>query len=129
MRLALIAHDNKKHEMVSFALKRIDFFTREDVSVVATGTTGSMLKSAGLNNVDTVSSGVSGGDVQIASMVIEGKIEGVIFFIDPLSSHAHDTDINTLVRICTLYNVPLALNYKSGHILVKHFKNKKTNEN
>lgn len=124
MRIALIAHDNKKAELVSFVLKRIEFFNREDVSVVSTGTTGNMLKSAGVVNVECVNSGPRGGDAEIATMVVRKEVDGVIFFIDPLSAHAHDVDINMLLRICNVHNTPLATNYRTAHILVKYFKNK-----
>ena len=124
MKLALIAHDYKKHELVSFVLKRMDFFKREDVEIIATGTTGNMIKSAGVKNVTTVSSGPRGGDIEIANMAIKGEIEGVIFFIDPLYSHPHESDINTLLRICNVYNIPLATNYRAAHIFIKYFKNK-----
>lgn len=124
MKIALISHDAKKAELVSFVLKRIDFFNREDVSIVSTGTTGKMLKSAGITHVGCVNSGPMGGDAEIASMIVNKEIDGVIFFIDPLSAHAHEVDINMLLRICNVHNTPLATNYKSGHIMIKYFKNK-----
>ena len=58
-----------------------------------------------------------GGDAQISAMIVEGKIEAVIFFIDPLSSHPHDPDIHGLLRICMVYNIPIALNEASANIL------------
>lgn len=124
MRLGLIAHDNKKAELISFVLKRLDFFNKDGLEIVSTGTTGNMLKSAGVSNVRCVASGPLGGDAQIATMVVGKEIDGVIFFIDPLSSHPHATDINMLLRICNVHNVPLATNYKTAHILIKYFKNK-----
>lgn len=124
MKIALIAHDYKKHELVSFVLKRIEFFQRDDIQIIATGTTGNMIKSAVVKNVTTVSSGPKGGDIEIANMAIKGDIDAVIFFIDPLDSHPHESDINTLLRICNVYNIPLATNYKSAHIFIKYFKNK-----
>lgn len=124
MKIALISHDAKKAELVSFVLKRIDFFNRDDVSIVSTGTTGKMLKSAGITHVGCVNSGPMGGDAEIASMIVNKEIDGVIFFIDPLSAHAHEVDINMLLRICNVHNTPLATNYKSGHIMIKYFKNK-----
>lgn len=124
MRLGLISHDNKKAELVSFVLKRIDFFNKEGLEIISTGTTGNMLKSAGVLNVKCVSSGPLGGDAQIAAMIVGKEIDGVIFFIDPLSAHAHDVDINMLLRICNVHNTPLATNYRTAHILVKYFKNK-----
>ena len=122
MRLALIAHDGKKHELVSFVLKRIEFFKRNDVLIVSTGTTGNMLISAGVTELERVNSGPRGGDAEIAAMIVRGEIDGVIFFIDPLDAHPHDVDINMLLRICNVHNIALATNYKSAHILIKHFK-------
>ena len=88
MKLALIAHDGKKAEMVSFVMKRLKFFKRDDVELVATGTTGTMITHAGLK-VERVQSGPLGGDAEIAAMVTRGEIDGVIFFRDPLGKHAH----------------------------------------
>jgi methylglyoxal synthase len=105
-------------------MKRLEFFNRLDVEIVATGTTGGMIKRAGVEKVQTVLSGPLGGDAEIGSMVANGKIQAVIFFRDPLDKHPHDVDISMLMRLCDVHNVPLATNYKSGHIMVKYFKNK-----
>jgi methylglyoxal synthase len=124
MNIALIAHDGKKASMVSFVMKRLDFFNRKDVNIIATGTTGEMIHHAGINKVEPLLSGPLGGDAQIAALAANGKIDGVVFFRDPLGKHPHEVDIAMLMRICDVYNVPLATNYKSGHILIKYFKNK-----
>ena len=123
MKLALIAHDGKKADMVAFVMKRMDFFKRNDVELVGTGTTGTMIQHAGLK-VDSVASGPMGGDAEIGAMVTRGEINGVIFFRDPLDKHPHDVDISMLMRLCDVHEVPLATNYKSAHIMVKYFKNK-----
>ena len=124
LKLALIAHDGKKADMVSFVMKRLDFFQRKDVSIVATGTTGTLITYAGIDKVEKVNSGPRGGDAEIGAMVTRGEIDGVIFFRDPLDKHPHDVDISMLMRLCDVHNVPLATNYKSGHILVKYFESK-----
>jgi methylglyoxal synthase len=124
MRLALIAHDGKKHDMVAFVLKRMEFFNRPDVDIVATGTTGGMIIRAGVEKVQQVNSGPRGGDAEIGAMVANQKLDGVIFFRDPLDKHPHDVDISMLMRLCDVHNVPLATNYKSAHIMVKYFKGK-----
>lgn len=124
MRIALIAHDGKKHELVSFILKRLDFFTREDVEIVATGTTGLMVERAGVDKVEKVNSGPKGGDAEIGAMVSRKEIDAVIFFRDPLDKHPHEVDVSMLMRLCDVHEVPLATNYKAAHIFVKHFKNK-----
>ena len=124
MRFALIAHDNKKADMVAFVSKRLSFFNRKDVSIVTTGTTGKKVKHAGIDDVEMVNSGPLGGDAEIASMVVRGEITGVIFLRDPLGKHPHDVDINMLLRLCDVHDVPLATNYCTASILIKWFKNK-----
>ena len=123
MKIALIAHDGKKHELVSFVLKRLDFFKREDVNIVATGTTGLMIERAGVDKVERVN-GPRGGDAEIGAMVTRGEIDAVLFFRDPLDKHPHDVDISMLMRLCDVHDVPLATNYKSAHIFIKYLKNK-----
>ena len=124
MKIAVIAHDGKKADMVAFVMKRLEFFNRPDVDIVATGTTGKRIIHAGVEKVQTVNSGPMGGDAEIGAMVTRGEIDGVIFFRDPLDKHPHDVDISMLMRLCDVHEVPLATNYKSAHILVKYFKNK-----
>ena len=124
MKIALIAHDNKKADMVAFVSKRLPFFNREDITIVTTGTTGKHCKHAGIKNLETVQSGPLGGDAQIAAMAVEGKIDLVIFFRDPLDKHPHDVDISMLMRLCDVHNIPLATNYKTASYLVKYLKTK-----
>ncbi len=114
--IALIAHDGKKAEMVAFVKDHWDFLSQYDL--VATGTTGSHIEKAGLQ-VRRVQSGPLGGDAQIASDVVEGKIEAVIFLRDPLGKHPHDPDINMLMRICDVHNIPLATNIGTAEIIIK----------
>lgn len=124
MKIALIAHDGKKADMVAFVMKRLEFFNREDVHIVATGTTGQMIVHAGVDKVERVASGPMGGDAEIGAMVTRGEMDAVIFFRDPLDKHPHDVDISMLMRLCDVHQVPLATNYKSGHIIIKYFKKK-----
>lgn len=123
MRIALVAHDGKKADMVAFVMKRLDFFKRKDVELVATGTTGGMIENAGLK-VQCLNSGPLGGDAEIGAMVTRGEMDAVIFFRDPLDKHPHDVDISMLMRLCDVHEVPLATNYKSAHILAKYFNSK-----
>jgi methylglyoxal synthase len=127
MKIALIAHDGKKAAMVAFVMKRLEFFNRGDVSIVATGTTGSMITHAGVDKVERVNSGPMGGDAEIGAMVARGEITGVIFFRDPLDKHPHEPDIQMLMRVCDVHDIPLATNYKSAHIMIKYF-SKKSNK-
>ena len=124
MKIALIAHDNKKADMVAFVSKRLPFFNREDITIITTGTTGKKVKHAGIKNIVSVQSGPLGGDAQIAAMVTEGEIDLVIFLRDPLDKHPHDVDISMLMRLCDVHNVPLATNYKTASYLIKYFKSK-----
>ena len=124
MKLALIAHDGKKSDMVAFVMKRLDFFNREDVNIVTTGTTGKKILHAGVDKVQSVASGPLGGDAEIGAMVTRGEINGVFFFRDPLDKHPHEPDVQMLMRLCDVHDIPLATNYKSGHIMVKYFENK-----
>jgi len=124
MKIALIAHDGKKADMVAFVMKRLDFFNNPKVEIIATGTTGGMIQRAGVGKVKAVLSGPLGGDAEIGSEVAKGEIDAVIFFRDPLDKHPHDVDISMLMRLCDVHNCPLATNYRSGHIMVKYFKSK-----
>src|SRR3981189_2251840 len=115
-RVAIIAHDGKKADLVAFAT-----FNRERLQrceLIATGTTGRLLvEKVGLN-VERMESGPIGGDVQIASRIVDGRIDAVVFIVDPLDKHPHDPDIQTLLRICNVRNVPLATNIATADILI-----------
>jgi methylglyoxal synthase len=114
--LALIAHDGKKADMVAFALSNKEVLQRYDL--VATKTTGQLLiEKCGLN-VRQMLSGPLGGDAQIAGQVAEGKIEAVFFFVDPLTANPHDPDIQGLLRICNVHNVPLATNAATAKYII-----------
>lgn len=114
--VALIAHDGKKDEMIRFARDHRDVLSRYEL--VATGTTGRRIAEATNLPVTRLLSGPLGGDAQIAAQVAEGKIEAVFFFIDPLGKHPHDPDINTLLRICNVHNVPLATNAATAAFII-----------
>lgn len=114
--LALIAHDGKKAEMVAFVKDHIQFLKK--AKLVATGTTGSYIQQTGMN-VELKLSGPKGGDAQIAALAAEGKIDGIIFFRDPLGKHPHEPDIQMLMRICDLWNVPLATNPATGSLIIE----------
>ena len=113
MTIAIIAHDGKKPEMVAIVKDHIDLFKQKKIDLIATGTTGSHLENAGLQ-VNKMASGPIGGDAQIASMIVEGKVDMVIFFRDPLGKHPHEVDVNMLMRLCDVYNIPLATNHAAA---------------
>jgi methylglyoxal synthase len=114
--LALISHDGKKADMVAFAIQYKHVLERYEL--VATGTTGGLIAQKSGLNVIRMLSGPHGGDAQIAAMVAEGKIEAVFFFVDPLTMQPHDPDIQGLLRICNLKNVPLATNPATAEFII-----------
>ncbi len=115
MKIALIAHDGKKPEMVAFVLNNKPML--KNASIFATGTTGSHIEKAGID-VELLLSGPKGGDAQIATLVAEGKIDLVIFFRDPLDKHPHEPDVQMLMRICDVHNIPLATNPAAAKLLL-----------
>lgn len=117
MEIAIIAHDGKKADMVQFLNKNKTLLLKENIKLIATGTTGSKATNAGFK-VKKMLSGPMGGDAQIAARVAEGKTQMVFFFKDPLASHAHEVDINMLIRVCDVHNVPLATNEASAQLLL-----------
>lgn len=117
MEIAIIAHDGKKADMVQFLNKNKAILSKEKIKIIATGTTGGRAEAAGFK-VKKMLSGPLGGDAQIAARVAEGKTKMVLFFKDPNSSHAHEADINMLIRICDVHNVPLATNEATAQLLL-----------
>lgn len=117
MKIAVIAHDGKKADMVNFLRRHLDIFKRKDIDIVATGTTGKHAQEAGLQ-VERVASGPMGGDAQIGALVTTGDIKMVFFFRDPLDKHPHEPDINMLMRLCDVHNVPLATNPAAAELLL-----------
>ena len=116
--IAIIAHDGKKAEMVQFLNEQKDVLHRNEIVLVSTGTTGGRVEKAGFQ-VDKLLSGPLGGDAQIAARVAEGKCKMVIFFRDPLEKHPHEPDIFMLMRLCDVYDVPLATNPATAARLFK----------
>jgi methylglyoxal synthase len=114
--VALIAHDNKKDDMLDFAQENKDVLSR--YHLIATGTTGGLLEREVGLEIERMLSGPIGGDAQIAAQVAEGKVAAVFFFIDPLGKHPHDPDINTLLRICNVHDVPLATNAATAAYII-----------
>ncbi|TDE45009.1 methylglyoxal synthase [Flavobacterium rhamnosiphilum] len=117
MEIAIIAHDGKKADLVQFLNKNKAILQEEKIKLIATGTTGSKAENSGFK-VKKMLSGPLGGDAQIAARVAEGKTKMVFFFKDPLSSHPHEADINMLIRVCDVHNVPLATNEATAQLLL-----------
>lgn len=106
--IALIAHDGKKDDMVRFVRTHRELLAR--FQLIGTGTTGERITQATGLPVERMLSGPVGGDAQIAARTAEGKVAAVIFLVDPLYAHPHEPDIQSLLRICNVYNIPLATN-------------------
>lgn len=117
MEIAIIAHDGKKVDLVNFLIKNKMLLQQEKIKLIATGTTGGKAEDAGFKTKRMLS-GPMGGDAQIAGRVAEGKTQMVFFFKDPLSSHPHEADINMLIRVCDVHNVPLATNEATAQLLL-----------
>ena len=116
MKIAIIAHDGKKAEMVSFLLRHKDLM--EEAELVSTGTTGRYAEDGGLK-VTKYLSGPLGGDAQIAALAAEKKLDLVLFFRDPLDKHPHEPDVQMLMRICDVHNIPLATNSASAQLMLE----------
>ena len=120
--LALIAHDGKKEEMVKLAREHRDELA--GLSLVATRSTGQLVREGTGLAITLVNSGPMGGDQQIGGMVASGVVKAVIFLRDPLMAQPHEPDIAALLRVCDVHNVPLATNLATAeavmHLLFEH---------
>lgn len=116
MRIALIAHDEKKDDLVAFACRHEDALSGFDL--IATGTTGKRLREATGLDVERKGSGPLGGDLQIGAEVADGTCEAIVFLRDPLTAQPHEPDISALLRICDVHDVPLATNLASAEHLI-----------
>lgn len=111
-RIGLVAHDDKKDELVAWALTNRDVLVQHDLW--GTGTSGGRVsKGTGLR-VTLLLSGPLGGDAQLGAMIAEGRLDALIFFQDPLTAMPHDVDIKSLTRLATLYNILFAPNHKTA---------------
>jgi methylglyoxal synthase len=119
-RIALIAHDKKKDDMVSLAAEYIDFL--RGCILTATGTTGGRLANELGLTVQRKHSGPFGGDLQIGAELVEGQIDVVIFLRDPMTPQPHEPDINALVRACDVHNVACATNLSTAHLVLSQLK-------
>jgi methylglyoxal synthase len=115
-KLAIIAHDGRKADLTAWAT--YNRLRLSEFDLVATATTGALLRDKVGLEVESVLSGPMGGDAQIAAMVAEGHIRAVIFFVDPLSAHPHDPDIQTVMRVCNVHSVALATNVASADLFL-----------
>lgn len=116
--LALVAHDEKKADLVAFCAAHRAALSR--YRLVATGTTGGRIAEA-IPELDIMrlKSGPLGGDQQIGALIAEERVGGLVFFVDALTPHPHDVDVKALMRLAILYDIPFALNRASAELLLR----------
>lgn len=117
MKIALIAHDQKKDSLVEFAIAYKEILKQHEL--FATGTTGQRVQDEVGLNLTRFRSGPLGGDQQIGAMIANNDMDMVIFFRDPLTSQPHEPDVSALIRLCDVYHIPLATNMGTAEILLK----------
>lgn len=119
MHIAIIAHDGTKDRLRGFIIANLDAIKL--LKITCTKSTSKIISEFDLK-VKSVESGPLGGDAQIAAQIVTKEIEAVIFLRDPLGKHPHEPDINMLLRLCDVYQVPLATNFKTASILLNYLK-------
>lgn len=123
-RIALIAHDRKKEDMVELAGEYAGYL--RTCTLLATGTTGRrLIDEVGLT-IERKLSGPLGGDLQIGAELVDGRIDCIIFLRDPMTPQPHEPDINALVRACDVHNVPCATNMSSARLLLSQLQSVST---
>ena len=115
-KIALVAHDNKKRDLVEWA--KYNSFLLSHHQIFATGTTGKILEQELGLDIATFKSGPLGGDQQIGAMIVENKIDFLIFFWDPLEPQPHDPDVKALLRMAVVWNIPIACNRSSADFMI-----------
>jgi methylglyoxal synthase len=111
-RIGLVAHDDKKDELVAWVKKHRKHLSQHELC--GTGTTGARIIAGTRLKVTRLLSGPLGGDAQLGAMIAEGRLDVLIFFQDPLTALPHDVDVKALTRLATLYNIPFAVNHATA---------------
>ncbi|RDE08083.1 methylglyoxal synthase [Pelagibacterium lacus] len=114
--IGLVAHDDKKDDMVAFARDNRERLAGFDL--VGTGTTSGRVAAGTGLAIHALKSGPLGGDAQLGAMIAEGRLDALIFFIDPLSALPHDVDVKALTRLATLYDIPVAYNKSTAQAIL-----------
>ncbi|MGL4731047.1 MAG: methylglyoxal synthase [Clostridium sp.] len=122
MRIALIAHDKKKDEMINFARRYRRILCKHEL--YATGTTGKFVGELAELEIHTFLSGPVGGGQQIGAKIAQGEIDFVFFFRDPLTAQPHEPDVNALIRLCDVHSIPLATNIGTAEAVIAGIKNR-----
>lgn len=117
MNIALIAHDNKKDQLVQFATAYQAIFSKH--RLFATGTTGQRISEATNLKIHRFQSGPLGGDQQIGAKIAKNEMDAIFFFRDPLTAQPHEPDVTALLRLCDVYAVPLATNMGTAELLIR----------
>ena len=115
-KIGLVAHDNKKIDLIEWATFNRQILMRHDL--VATGTTGTLLEEALGVGILKLQSGPLGGDQQLGALIADGEIDFLVFFWDPLEPQPHDPDVKALLRIAVVWNIPMACNRASADLMV-----------
>ena len=115
-RIGLVAHDDKKDDICAWALRHKHKLSQHELW--GTGTTGGRVMAETGLPVTLLKSGPLGGDQQLGAMIAEGRLDVLIFFIDPLSAQPHDVDVKALTRLATVYDIPMALNRATAELLI-----------
>ncbi len=121
MRIALVAHDKEKPQMIALCVKYKK--SLEANELYATGTTGKLVSQATGLVIKCMKSGPLGGDQQIGSMIADSDLDLVIFLRDPLTAQPHEPDVNALLRLCDVTSTPLATNIASAEIMLRALEN------
>ena len=122
MKIALIAHDKKKNEIIELAKQYKEVLAAHEL--FATGTTGTLIMGETGLSIHRMKSGPLGGDQQIGAMLANGEIDLIIFLRDPLTAQPHEPDVSALLRLCDVQSIPLATNATSAHVMLQALKNK-----
>jgi methylglyoxal synthase len=115
-RIALVAHDSKKDDMVAWAQRHREVLAR--AALCGTGTTGGLVAGALGLEVERMKSGPWGGDAQLGALIAEGRLDALFFFTDPLSALPHDVDVKSLIRLAVLYDIPLAMSPATADLVL-----------